>query len=319
MIPWLKSADAVAQHSPVASGIECTWDVRRKHDQKMRFAAFPSLELTFRLSVVLTLLCAFVRCSSAESASTSCLNKNDAKKNEKNEPKTDVRRLPEQEALLAVRRLGDSNWRIRDQAEQTLEELGVEALPAINAALNDPDAEIHARVFALRIRLLGRGFLGISMDEREEKGARAENDAEEAEAEDAELKTLEPCRPLRPQPRPEVVVVAGAANAPDISPRWPKDKKMPAEIAGIQPGDHILSVNGFRLGGASDLIYRVVEAGPGASVLLKIKRGDEELLAAAVLTRNPLDVPKLHVTPLDFRSRPEPLSDIPEPPASPSK
>lgn len=63
----------------------------------------------------------------------------------------------------------------------------------------------------------------------------------------------------------------------------------PADEAGLQNGDVILSVNDRKVASRDELLQRLWQKKPGAKIKLTVKRGAEELEVEAVLGRNPDD------------------------------
>jgi thiol-disulfide isomerase/thioredoxin len=61
----------------------------------------------------------------------------------------------------------------------------------------------------------------------------------------------------------------------------------PADAAGVKAGDHILAIDGRPVGVPRDVVARVAEAGPGASVRLRVRRGGVESELVARLEAHP--------------------------------
>ena len=68
------------------------------------------------------------------------------------------------------------------------------------------------------------------------------------------------------------------------------EKGMPAERAGIEPGDIVTEVDGAPVRNESHFREMIADKGPGATVTLKILRDDKPLTVRATLTNHPDDV-----------------------------
>jgi S1-C subfamily serine protease len=61
----------------------------------------------------------------------------------------------------------------------------------------------------------------------------------------------------------------------------------PAEVAGLQPGDVIVAVDGVRLGAGQDLRAQILSRAPGDEIVLTVARGDQTLSLTATLGAAP--------------------------------
>jgi len=63
----------------------------------------------------------------------------------------------------------------------------------------------------------------------------------------------------------------------------------PADDAGLQTGDLILSINDRKVATRDELLQRLWQRKPGARVKFTVKRGAEEVTVEAILGKNPDD------------------------------
>lgn len=70
------------------------------------------------------------------------------------------------------------------------------------------------------------------------------------------------------------------------------DDNGPAAHAGLQTGDYITQFNGDTIAGMTDLLQRISETAPGASVHLGVKRKQENLEMTVVVIERQPDVPQ---------------------------
>jgi hypothetical protein len=128
-------------------------------------------------------------------------------------------------------------------------------------ALGSSNPEIQTRASEILIRLRGRGFLGIRLQEdwegeqpvdlvRAGEGPAAGRKAEAAVEEKAVRRDA-----------PPLVQVMGV------------EQHFPAAAAGVLTGDRVLSVNGQTVRGMLDLMRIVILAGPATEAMLSSPRG----------------------------------------------
>jgi hypothetical protein len=168
-----------------------------------------------------------------------------------------------------VQQLNSDKYAARIQARSALMQLGRPAIEPLEYAVKSDDPETRLRAGEILIALRGRGFLGVGLQEDEVADEPDEN---------AESTLTVP---------PNVVVATQVVNYQAYLEHGVK-KPFPAESAGMQPGDKILSVNGTPLHGVKDLMREVVILGPARIAVLMINRGGKLMKVPVVLTRNPM-------------------------------
>jgi hypothetical protein len=168
-----------------------------------------------------------------------------------------------------VQQLNSEKYAARIQARSALMQLGRPAIEPLEYAVKSDDPETRLRAGEILIALRGRGFLGVGLQEDEVL----------EDADDADESTL--------TVPPSVVVATQVVNYQAYL-AYGVNKPFPAESAGMQPGDKILSVNGKPLHGVKDLMREVVILGPARTAVLMIDRGGKLMKVPVVLTRNPM-------------------------------
>jgi hypothetical protein len=184
-----------------------------------------------------------------------------------------------QQAYAMIQALSSDSYSMRLHARTALFQLGRGAIEPLERAAQDEDPEVRLRAAELLIALRGRGFMGIVLQETEPPD---DDDAEGAV-------------PQRTVTRPAVTamqVMTRPQNTPAPMNAWgiayAGNKPMPAEAAGIQPGDKILEVNDRPITGVKDLMREVIAVGPARVALLLVDRGGKRLRVPMILTRNPV-------------------------------
>jgi hypothetical protein len=145
-----------------------------------------------------------------------------------------------------ARKLGDDSWKVREAAQKKLKELGPSALPALKRIYNESrDIEVQARIEqvfqALVMPLVFPGSVGVS-----QLGVQLRNDL--GIDDEGGLAIGQ--------------VLAGSA----------------AERAGLKDGDVIIALNGHGLNrddGINGFRYRIMAAGKGTAVTLRVKRNGQ--------------------------------------------
>ncbi|MGD0089321.1 MAG: PDZ domain-containing protein [Planctomycetota bacterium] len=177
-----------------------------------------------------------------------------------------------QQAKEMVQALGADSYATRQQARNTLLQLGRAAIEPLEYAAQAEDPEVRARAIEILIALRGRGFMGLGLQESEpgeEEGGAAGGAG-------------------RTAGRP--VVMANQVVAVEQDPLYKASgitKPFPAETAGMQAGDKILAVNDRPVYGVKDLMREVILIGPARVAVLLVDRGGKHLRVSLTLTRNP--------------------------------
>jgi hypothetical protein len=177
-----------------------------------------------------------------------------------------------QQAEKLIQALGAEAYADRLAAREGLLRLGRAAIEPLEAATQAEDTEVRLRAVELLITLRGRGFMGIGLaEEWRERGANAAEDE------------------LSPPPLVRVTQVLDHANlAPTTGMVLAVPGPLPAETAGLQVGDAILSINERPIRGVKDLMREVIIVGPGRVILADVERDGKVLRIPMLLTRNPM-------------------------------
>lgn len=190
----------------------------------------------------------------------------------------DAARKQAQEAAQA---LGSDSFSERFNAKTRLMQLGRASIEPLEYAVKSEDPEVRLRAMELLIALRGRGFLGIGLQESTDDEI-VNLDSDFSEPGDVETETAHTVEPP--------VVIANQV----VSFRSPQytgygiTKPFPAEAAGMQPGDKILTINERPIHGVKDLMREIITIGPARMAILVIERGGQRLRLPVLLTRNPM-------------------------------
>jgi membrane-associated protease RseP (regulator of RpoE activity) len=182
------------------------------------------------------------------------------------------------QAQDAAKALGSDNFSERSNAKEQLLRLGRASIEPLEYAVKSEDPEVRLRAMEILIALRGRGFLGIGLQESADDELVDLDAAPEEDAKDA-VRTVTP-----------PVVSANQI----VSFRQPPyntyglTRPFPAEAAGMQPGDKILSINERPIHGVKDLMREVITIGPARTAIIVIERGAQKLRLPVLLTRNPM-------------------------------
>jgi len=178
------------------------------------------------------------------------------------------------QARELVDKLASDNFSERLRSRIGLLESGRAAIEPLENAVKSEDPEVRLRAMEILIALRGRGFLGIGLAETTDADMMPQN--EEQDEQQAESTVVAP-----------KVVANQIVNFRQYL-TYGVNKPLPAEAAGLQPGDKILSVNDTPVQGVKDLMREVITIGPARQAVLLIERGEQKLRVPVTLTRNPI-------------------------------
>lgn len=111
---------------------------------------------------------------------------------------------------------------------------------------------------------------------------------------EAVFRVAEMLRPMRPEPAPGQAAPPFSYLGMLVVPRGNEVvvraviSATPAERAGVQEGDAVLSVDGEEVHKSEDVTDAIRDRAPGDTVRLKLRRGDQVLEAAVVLEERPV-------------------------------
>ena len=181
------------------------------------------------------------------------------------------------QAQEAATALGSDNFSDRVNAKNQLIQLGRASIEPLEYAVKSEDPEVRLRAMEILIALRGRGFLGIGLQES--------TDDEIVDLDAPEEDGKETARTVTPP-----VVIANQIVSFRQAPynTYGMTKPFPAEGAGMQPGDKILSINDRPIHGVKDLMREVITIGPARKAIIVIERGEQRLRLPVLLTRNPM-------------------------------
>lgn len=180
------------------------------------------------------------------------------------------------QAQDAAKALASDTFADRYAAKTTLMELGRASIEPLEYAVKSEDPEVRLRAMEILIALRGRGFLGIGLTESNDDGFGAVDEPEE------------------PVDVPSVVAPPVVTANQIVNYKQPPynaygvNKPFPAEAAGMQAGDKILTINDRPIHGIKDLMREVITIGPARRAIIMIERGDQRLRLPVLLTRNPM-------------------------------
>jgi hypothetical protein len=173
-----------------------------------------------------------------------------------------------QQANEAVTALGSDEYATRRSAFAKLLSLGRPAIEPLEKAQQSEDPEVRSRAMELLIALRGRGFLGVSLMETDDWN-----------------------RDLVPDLDNGQVCVRAMSVINHRDPQYAAmgmNKPLPAESAGMQDGDRLVSVNDRPVLGTKDLMREVISIGPARTAIITIERNGKMHRLPVMLTRNPL-------------------------------
>jgi membrane-associated protease RseP (regulator of RpoE activity) len=182
------------------------------------------------------------------------------------------------QAQEAVKALASDSFSERFNAKNQLLQLGRASVEPLENATKSEDAEVRLRSLEILIALRGRGFLGIGLQESTDEEV-VDLDEAPDEAGKGAAKTVAP---------PVVIAnqIVNYKQAPYNT--YGVNKPFPAEAAGMQPGDRILSINDRPIHGTKDLMREVITIGPARTAIVVVERGEQRMRLPVLLTRNPI-------------------------------
>lgn len=182
------------------------------------------------------------------------------------------------QAQEAAKALGSDNFSERTNAKEQLLRLGRASIEPLEYAVKSEDPEVRLRAMEILISLRGRGFLGIGLQESSDDEIVDLDAVPEEDTKDA-VKTVTP-------PVVSANQIVSFRQPPYNT--YGMTRPFPAEAAGMQPGDKILSINERPIHGVKDLMREVITIGPARKAIIMIERGEQKLRLPVLLTRNPM-------------------------------
>ncbi len=194
-------------------------------------------------------------------------------------PAVEVKAEDLKQAREAVKALSSDSFSERYNARNQLMQLGRASIEPLEYALKSEDPEVRLRSLEILIALRGRGFLGIGLQESTDEEIAVDPDEVPEGGAKEQVKTVAPPIVIANQ-------IVNFKQAPYNA--YGVTKPFPAEAAGMQPGDKILTINDRPIHGTKDLMREVIAIGPARTAIMLIERGGERLRLPVLLTRNPI-------------------------------